>query len=98
MKKKDTNQIQYKSLEILKNKKNKIINRITKNNFLKKENLEKNFVIIKVEYANLNYKDLLMAKGHGGLVKKYPHIPGIDASGTIYFSNSKKFKKKKRYL
>jgi len=96
MKKKDTNQIKYKSLEILKNKKNKITNRITKNNFLKKENLEKNFVIIKVEYANLNYKDLLMAKGHGGLVKKYPHIPGIDASGTIYFSNSKKFKKKEK--
>ena len=32
-----------------------------------------------------------MSQGHSGLIKKFPHTPGIDASGTIYYSNSKKF-------
>jgi hypothetical protein len=37
-----------------------------------------------------------MSKGHSGLIKKFPHTPGIDASGTIYYSNSKKFKKNEK--
>ncbi len=85
--------IKYTSLNIIKTKKNKIINKIAKNNILRKENIKKKFVVIKVEYANLNYKDFLMSQGHSGLIKKFPHTPGIDASGTIYYSNSKKFKK-----
>ena len=33
-----------------------------------------------------------MSRGHPGLIKKFPHTPGIDASGIIVFSKSKKFK------
>ena len=85
--------IKYSSLKIEKNKNNKITNKISSNNFLKKEDVKKNFVVIKVDYANLNYKDFLMSKGHTGLIKKFPHTPGIDACGKIYYSNSRKFKK-----
>ena len=81
--------IKFTSLNIFKTDKNKITNTIAKNNILKKEDVKKKFVVIKVEYANLNYKDFLISKGHSGLIKKFPHTPGIDASGTIYFSNSK---------
>ena len=84
--------IKYSSLKIEKNKKNKITNKINSNNLLRKEDVKKNFVVIKVDYANLNYKDFLMSKGHTGLIKKFPHTPGIDACGTVYYSNSKKFK------
>jgi len=91
--KNNTFPIKYTSLNIIKTKKNKITNKITKNNLLRKEDIKKKFLVIKVEYANLNYKDLLMSQGHSGLIKKFPHTPGIDACGTIYYSNSKKFKK-----
>ena len=84
--------IKYRSLKIEKNKKNKITIKIG-NNLLRKEDVKKSFVVIKVDYANLNYKDFLMSKGHTGLIKRYPHTPGIDACGTVYYSNSKKFKK-----
>ena len=91
--KKHTFPIEYTSLNIIKTKKNNITNKIIKNNLLRKEDIKKKFVVIKVEYANLNYKDFLMSKGHSGLIKKFPHTPGIDACGTIYYSNSKKFTK-----
>ena len=91
--KNNTFPIKYTSLNIIKTKKNKITNKITKNNLLSKEDIKKKFVVMKVEFANLNYKDFLMSQGHSGLIKKFPHTPGIDASGTIYYSNSKKFKK-----
>jgi acrylyl-CoA reductase (NADPH) len=85
--------IKYTSLNIIKTHKNKITNTITKNNLLRKEDVKKKFVVIKVKYANLNYKDFLISQGHRGLIKKFPHTPGIDACGTIYFSNSNKFHK-----
>ena len=89
--KNNTFPIKYSSLNIIKTKKNNITNKITKNNLLRKEDVKKKFVVIKVKYANLNYKDLLMSQGHSGLIKKFPHTPGIDACGTIYYSNSNKF-------
>lgn len=54
---------------------------------------DNNEVIIKTSYSSLNYKDMLICSGNSGLVRKYPHIPGIDAAGTIVNSKSKKFKK-----
>ena len=50
-------------------------------------------VIIKTKYSCLNYKDVLICNGNPGLVRKYPHVPGIDASGIIVETKSKKFKK-----
>lgn len=85
--------IRYTSVDIIKTKKNKIKSKINKNKLLKKEDIKKKFVVIKVEYSNLNYKDFLISRGQSGLVKRFPHSAGIDASGFIYYSNSKKFKK-----
>lgn len=45
-------------------------------------------VIIKVAYSSLNYKDALSATGHPGVTKNYPHVPGIDAAGTVVSSES----------
>ncbi len=49
-------------------------------------------ILIRVHYSSLNYKDGLSARGHKGISKYYPHIPGIDAAGVIEKSNSDKFK------
>ncbi len=57
------------------------------------KNLNKDEVIIKVSYNCFNFKDILMAKGNPGLVRNYPHVPGIDCTGKIHHSNSKKFKR-----
>jgi acrylyl-CoA reductase (NADPH) len=40
-------------------------------------------VLIKVDYSSLNYKDALSATGNPGVTRRYPHIPGIDAAGTV---------------
>ena len=59
--------------------------------------IEKNFlkqgdVTIKVEYSDLNFKDAMILKNGGRLVKEYPHIPGIDFSGEVLESENSKFK------
>ena len=50
-------------------------------------------VTIKVEYSDLNFKDAMILKNGGRLVKEFPHIPGIDFSGTVLESENPKFKK-----
>lgn len=50
-------------------------------------------VLIKIDYSSLNYKDGMILKNGGSLVKDYPHIPGIDFSGTVVESSSNNFKK-----
>lgn len=45
-------------------------------------------VTIRVSYSSLNYKDALAYQGHKGVVKRLPHIPGIDAAGTVVESNN----------
>jgi len=48
--------------------------------------------LIKVDYSSLNYKDALASQAHPGVVRKLPHVPGIDAAGTIVESSSPKFR------
>ena len=48
-------------------------------------------VLIKVAYSSLNYKDALSATGHPGVTKKFPHIPGIDAAGTVIESSHSQY-------
>lgn len=43
-------------------------------------------VTVAVEYSTVNYKDGLVVNGLGGLVKSYPHVPGIDFAGTVLAS------------
>src|SRR6478672_10019950 len=40
-------------------------------------------VTIDVEYSSLNYKDALAATGQNKVAGSYPHVPGIDAAGTV---------------
>jgi len=49
-------------------------------------------VTIKVDYSDLNFKDGMILKNGGRLVKEFPHIPGIDFSGTVLESENSKFK------
>jgi putative YhdH/YhfP family quinone oxidoreductase len=55
------------------------------------DNLPKGDVLIQVHYSSLNYKDALSATGHPGVTKKFPHIPGIDAAGTVATSTVPNF-------
>lgn len=55
-------------------------------------------VLVKVEYSSLNYKDGMILKNGGKLVKDFPHIPGIDFAGTVESSESNKFKKGDRVI
>jgi len=60
-------------------------------------NIDKSFlkhgdVLVKVEYSGLNYKDALILKNGARLVKEFPHIPGIDFSGTVMESSDDNFK------
>ena len=48
-------------------------------------------VDIAVEYSTINYKDGLCLNGLGGLVRTYPHVPGIDLAGTVTASRSDRF-------
>ena len=45
-------------------------------------------VLIRVAYSSLNYKDALSATGHPGVTRKFPHVPGIDAAGTVVESRA----------
>ena len=49
-------------------------------------------VTVKVDYSDLNFKDGMILKNGGRLVKEFPHIPGIDFSGTVIESKNSKFK------
>jgi len=55
-------------------------------------------VLVKVDYSSLNYKDALILKDGGRIVRKFPFVPGIDFSGTVIESEDKKFKKDDRVL
>ena len=48
-------------------------------------------VLIRVRYSSLNYKDALAATGHPGVAGKLPHVPGIDAAGTVVESSCADF-------
>ena len=60
--------------------------------FLNKSFLKHGDVLVKVDYSSLNFKDALILKNGAKLVKEFPHIPGIDFSGTVEESKNEKFK------
>ena len=49
-------------------------------------------VTVAVAYSTLNYKDGLVLTTGGGLVKNWPHVGGIDFSGTVESSQNPEFK------
>ena len=49
-------------------------------------------VTVHVAASTLNYKDGMIIKGIGRLVRTYPHVPGIDFAGTVETSRSPNYK------
>ena len=50
-------------------------------------------VTVAVDYSTVNYKDgLCLSPKGGGLVRSYPHIPGIDFAGTVESSEDARYK------
>jgi acrylyl-CoA reductase (NADPH) len=50
-------------------------------------------VLVRVHFSSLNYKDALAAQAHPGVVRKLPHVPGIDAAGVVVESATPRFQK-----
>ncbi len=48
-------------------------------------------VVVAVEYSTVNYKDGLCLGSGGGMVRQYPHVPGIDFAGTVEESNDPRY-------
>ncbi|SEP67660.1 acrylyl-CoA reductase (NADPH) [Devosia sp. YR412] len=48
-------------------------------------------VTVAVDWAGLNYKDGLILTGAGNMIKAYPHVAGIDFSGTVSASEDWRF-------
>lgn len=49
-------------------------------------------VTVVVEFTTVNYKDgLCMTPKGGGLVRNYPHVPGIDFAGTVEASSDPRY-------
>jgi acrylyl-CoA reductase (NADPH) len=48
-------------------------------------------VTVAVEYSTVNYKDGLCLTGGGGLVRTYPHVPGVDFAGTVESSSDPRY-------
>ncbi|MGY6703983.1 acryloyl-CoA reductase [Roseinatronobacter sp.] len=49
-------------------------------------------VTVAVDYSTVNYKDGLCIGPGGGLVRNYPHVPGIDFAGTVAASDDPRYK------
>lgn len=48
-------------------------------------------VCVAIDYSTLNYKDGLCIGSGGGLVRNYPHVPGIDFAGVVETSEHRDF-------
>ncbi len=49
-------------------------------------------VTVAVDYSTVNYKDGLCVGPGGGLVRNYPHVPGIDFAGVVETSQDDRYK------
>ncbi len=55
------------------------------------DDLPEGDVVVAVDYSTVNYKDGLCIGPGGGLVRNYPHVPGIDFAGTVETSNDPRY-------
>ncbi|MEM9210012.1 MAG: oxidoreductase, partial [Pseudomonadota bacterium] len=55
------------------------------------DDLSEGNVVVDVEYSTVNYKDGLCIGPGGGLVRTYPHVPGIDMAGTVSSSEDDRY-------
>ena len=49
-------------------------------------------VTVAVEWSTLNYKDGLCLGSGGGMVRVWPHVPGIDFAGTVESSDDPRYR------
>ncbi|MES2146184.1 MAG: MDR family oxidoreductase [Pseudomonadota bacterium] len=49
-------------------------------------------VTVAVDYSTVNYKDGLCMGSGGGLVRAWPHVPGIDFAGTVETSDDPRYR------
>lgn len=49
-------------------------------------------VTLRVLYSTVNFKDGLALYGRGGIVKRYPHVPGVDLVGIVEESRTRRWK------
>ena len=55
------------------------------------DQLPEGHVTVAVEYSTVNYKDGLCIGSGGGMVRNYPHVPGIDFSGIVEASDDDRY-------
>ncbi len=58
---------------------------------ISEDQLPEGNVTVAVEYSTVNYKDGLCIGPGGGLVRNYPHVPGIDFAGTVESSDDDRY-------
>ncbi|WP_404308297.1 acrylyl-CoA reductase (NADPH) [Neorhodopirellula lusitana] len=58
---------------------------------LTEDRLPSGNVTVAVEYSTVNYKDGLCLQPKNGLVREYPHVPGIDFAGTVEASDDPRY-------
>jgi acrylyl-CoA reductase (NADPH) len=78
---------EFKAL-LLEEAEGKVSSRITT---LAEDRLPPGEVTVDVAYSTLNYKDGMILQGIGRMVRKYPHVPGVDFAGTVARSDSPEF-------
>ncbi len=59
---------------------------------LEESRLPEGNVTVAVDYSTLNYKDGMILKGIGRLVRSYPHVPGVDFAGTVEQSDDPRYR------
>jgi len=78
----------FRALLSTKNDADEVITAVTE---LDDDRLPEGNVTVAVEYSTLNYKDGLCLTGQGGLVRNYPHIPGVDLAGVVEASDDDRY-------
>lgn len=79
----------FKALRITEDEAEKFTRKIIKRNI---DDLPEGEVLVKIQYAALNFKDALSSTGNKGVTRNYPHTPGIDGAGIVVESKNASFK------
>ena len=79
----------FNALVVNKNEEGKTSAEVTQ---ISVDDLPEGEVLVAVDYSTVNYKDGLCIGPGGGLVRKYPHVPGIDFAGTVEASEDPRYK------
>lgn len=56
------------------------------------DQLDPGDVVVRIGYASVNYKDALAASGKGKMIRRFPCIGGIDATGMVESSSNPRFR------